>query len=113
MTHSKFYQGSLDTIIFKLLEGEEKMYGYQIAQEIKKLTAGDFDITEGALYPALHRLEKAGSLSTELVNVNNRLRKYYKLTSAGEQQKNQRLAEIKKVMHTLDSILFPIPKLES
>src|SRR5699024_954858 len=97
----------------KLLEDGEKMYGYQIAQEIKNLTKGDFNITEGALYPALHRLEKNGYLTTELVNVNNRLRKYYKLTSEGKNQKVQSLKEIKKVIQTLDTILFPTPKLHS
>lgn len=113
MTNTKFYKGSLDTIIFKLLEDNEKMYGYQIAQEIKSLTKGDFNITEGALYPALHRLEKNGHLTTELVNVNNRLRKYYELTSDGKKQKDQSLKEIKKVIQTLNTILFPTPKLHS
>lgn len=113
MNYSKLYKGSLDTIILKLLEDEEKMYGYQIAQKIKELTDGDFNITEGALYPALHRLEKKEILTSELQNVNNRLRKYYKLTSKGEKQKAQSLKEMKKVIKTLDTILFPILKLNT
>lgn len=113
MNHSKFYKGSLDTIILKLLEDDEKMYGYQIAQKIKTLTEGDFNITEGALYPALHRLEEKGMLTAELINVKNRIRKYYKLTSKGKKKKVQNLKEIKRALQTLDTILFPIPKIHS
>jgi DNA-binding PadR family transcriptional regulator len=44
---------------------------------------GELNITEGALYPALHKLEAEGILDVEIEKVDNRMRKYYKLTEAG------------------------------
>ena len=80
MGNQKLYKGSLQTIILKLLESNDKMYGYEITQKVKELTKGELQITEGALYPALHKLEADGLLDVEVAKVGNRLRKYYKLT---------------------------------
>ena len=44
------YKGSLQTIILKLLQGKEKMYGYEITQKVKELTKRELNITEGAFY---------------------------------------------------------------
>ena len=60
MANQKLYKGSLQTIILKLLENQEKMYGYEITQKVKDITQGALTITEGALYPALHKLEAEG-----------------------------------------------------
>ena len=71
MSSSKLYQGSLKSIVLKLLSNHEKMYGYEITQKVKELTKGKLVITEGALYPALHKLEALGFLDVELVKVDN------------------------------------------
>ena len=63
MGNQKLYKGSLQTIILKLLETNDKMYGYEITQHVKALTNGELKITEGALYPALHKLEAEGLLA--------------------------------------------------
>ena len=60
MKNSQLYKGSLNTIIMKLLEENGKMYGYEITQKVKAITQGELNITEGALYPALHKLEAEG-----------------------------------------------------
>ena len=52
--NQKLYKGSLNTIILKLLGEKDKMYGYEITQKVKQITDGELNITEGALYPALH-----------------------------------------------------------
>jgi DNA-binding PadR family transcriptional regulator len=57
MKNSQLYKGSLNTIIMKLLE--EKRYGYEITQ--KSDYCHELNITEGALYPALHKLEAEGT----------------------------------------------------
>ena len=57
MKKSQLYKGSLNTIIMKLLEENGRMYGYEITQKVKELTIGELTITEGALYPSLHKLE--------------------------------------------------------
>src|SRR5690606_20484004 len=76
----QLYKGSLNTIIMKLLEQNGKMYGYEITQKVKEITDGEMNITEGALYPALHKMEAEGFLDVEMDRVDGRIRKYYKLT---------------------------------
>ncbi len=57
MKNSQLYKGSLTTIVMKLLEENGRMYGYEITQKVKEITKGELKITEGALYPALHKLK--------------------------------------------------------
>lgn len=104
---SKLYKGSLTTIILKLLEGENKMYGYEITQKVKVLTAGQLNITEGALYPALHKLEAEGLLEVEVAKVDNRLRKYYKITEQGEKETVNRLQELEDFVRSMQQLLNP------
>lgn len=82
-------QGTLDTLILKSLT-RGAMHGYAIAEWIYTTSAEALSVEEGALYPALHRLELRGLLSSEWdVSANNRRAKYYRLTAAGR----KRLAE--------------------
>lgn len=107
MANQKLYKGSLRTIILKLLEENDKMYGYEITQKVKELTKGNLTITEGALYPALHKLEGEGLLEVEVSKVDNRLRKYYKLTQKGEQESAFRLQELTEFMNTMQHLINP------
>ena len=54
MKNAQLYKGSLTTIILKLLNENDKMYGYEITQKVKEITKGELILTEGALYPSLH-----------------------------------------------------------
>lgn len=106
-------KGSLSVIILKLLESRERMYGYEIMQQVKALTAGGVAITEGALYPALHKLEAEGLLTTETEVVDGRARKYYSLTKTGKTEAVNRVDELMAFMQHLQTILsptFPAPK---
>lgn len=107
MANSKLYKGSLNTIILKLLEEGGKMYGYEITQKVKALTKGELHITEGALYPALHKLEALGLLDVEVAKVDNRLRKYYRLTEQGEKETLSRLAELEEFIRSMEQLLNP------
>jgi len=107
MGNSKLYKGSLNTIILKLLEGTDKMYGYEITQKVKELTKGELNITEGALYPALHKLEAEGLLDVEMAKVDNRVRKYYKLTESGEKETVNRLSELEEYIRNMQTLLNP------
>ena len=107
MSNSKLYKGSLNTIILKLLEESEKMYGYEITQKVKEITKGELNITEGALYPALHKLEAEGLLDVEMQKVDNRLRKYYKLTDKGNKETVIRLSELEQYIRTMQAIINP------
>jgi len=111
MSNSKLYKGSLSTIILKLLSKEDKMYGYEITQRVKELTKGELKITEGALYPALHKLEADGLLEVEMQKVDNRLRKYYKLTQKGTTETVSKLQELERFMETMNGLINPKPSL--
>ena len=107
MGNQKLYKGSLQTIILKLLESNDKMYGYEITQKVKELTKGELQITEGALYPALHKLEADGLLDVEVSKVENRLRKYYKLTESGSKETVNKLAEMEDFLRTMQHLVNP------
>ena len=107
MANQKLYKGSLQTIILKLLEKQDKMYGYEITQKVKELTKGELKITEGALYPALHKMEAEGLLDVEIVNIGNRMRKYYKLTEQGTKETANKLAELEKFIKTMQQLVNP------
>lgn len=107
MIDSKLLRGSLDTIILKLLDENCEMYGYEITQKVKELTLGEIKITEGALYPALHRLEGKGILTTEVRSVGNRMRKYYRLTETGKTEVATQLNAMSDFLHSLNLILNP------
>ena len=76
-------QGTLDMLILKALT-RGAMHGYGIVEFIQQSSDDVLRVEEGALYPALHRLELRGLLSAEWgVSENNRRAKYYRLTAAG------------------------------
>ncbi|MGD0619910.1 MAG: PadR family transcriptional regulator [Bryobacteraceae bacterium] len=76
-------QGTLDMLILKALARGAK-HGYAVAEWIHRTSEDVLRVEEGALYPALHRLELRGLLGSEWgVSQNNRRAKYYSLTAAG------------------------------
>ncbi len=105
--NAKLFRGSLDTIIIKLLSDQNEMYGYEITQRVKELTSGEFKITEGALYPALHRLEAKGLLETSSRSIGNRIRKYYRLTESGETEVSSILFEMDQFIQTMQLLMNP------
>ncbi|MFA5556430.1 MAG: PadR family transcriptional regulator [Flavobacteriaceae bacterium] len=107
MKNSQLYKGSLNTIIMKLLEENGRMYGYEITQKVKLLTQGELNITEGALYPALHKLETEGWLDVEIEKVDNRLRKYYKLTESGQKETVNLLEELEAFIRNMQTLVKP------
>ncbi len=81
------------------------MYGYEITQKVKELSMGRILLTEGALYPALHKLEAEGLLQTETVLMGKRVRKYYTITPIGKSLVKERVAEFRDFIKTMSSVL--------
>ena len=81
------------------------MYGYEITQLVKELSDGRILVTEGALYPTLHRLEADGLLKTEVVNIGKRIRKYYSLTADGKTLARERVNEFVDFIKTMSVVL--------
>src|SRR5688500_1390617 len=100
-------KGTLQPIILKLLEENRRMYGYEITQKVKELTQGKIEITEGALYPSLHKLEAEGILQTEEEYIGKRLRKYYSLTQKGDSVVAQKVKELTDFITTMHILLKP------
>jgi len=79
-------QGTLDMLVLKTL-ARGAMHGYGITEFIQSTSNDVLRVEEGALYPALHRLELRGLLASEWgVSENHRRAKYYRLTAAGRKQ---------------------------
>jgi PadR family transcriptional regulator, regulatory protein PadR len=79
-------QGTLDLLILKALTTGE-LHGLGVSRRIQQMTDGTFSVQPGSLFPALHRLEDAGWLtSTWQSSENNRRAKFYALTKAGRKQ---------------------------
>jgi len=79
-------QGTLDLLILRAL-GPGELHGLAISRRIEQITRGAFVVKPGSLFPALHRMEESGWLSSSWGNSeNNRRAKFYALTKAGRGQ---------------------------
>ncbi len=79
-------QGTLDVLILKALTWGPR-HGYAVARWIGEITDDELQIEEGALYTALHRLEKRGWVESEWgLSENNRRARFYQMTSVGRRQ---------------------------
>jgi len=86
MASTHLLQGTLDLLILKSLALGE-LHGLGISRRIAQMTGGTFDVKPGSLFPALHRLEEAGALtSSRGESENNRRAKFYQLTRTGQRQ---------------------------
>ena len=105
MQSTELLKGTLQTIILNLLSNTERMYGYEITQHVNELSDGKLVLTEGALYPTLHKLEAEGLVTTEKVALGKRIRKYYKLTREGNSIVKIKLREFREFVHIMNQIL--------
>ena len=106
MYSKELLKGTLYTIVLKLLSERERMYGYEIYQEVKELSDGKILLKDGSLYPALQKMALDGLLSFKEENVGGRVRKYYYLTKRGHKEKNLHIEELKNFIATLHKIVF-------
>ena len=82
-------QGTLDLLLLKIL-ALEPLHGWAISRRLKTLSADVLQVSEGSLYPALHKLEQEGWISAEWKQTeNNRRAKFYSLTRLGRKQLRQ------------------------
>ena len=85
-TELDLLQGTLDLLVLKTLTWGP-VHGYAVARWIRETTRDELQVEEGALYTALHRMEKRRWIAAEWgVSENNRKARYYKLTAVGRRQ---------------------------
>lgn len=104
MYSSQLLKGTFQTIILKVLSEADKMYGYEITQKVKTLSNNEITVTEGSLYPILHKMEEMGWVTAERVTVGNRTRRYYALTESGSVNMSQKIAEFERFLMTMKNI---------
>lgn len=105
MHSSELLKGTLQTIVLKILADHGQMYGYEITQRVKELSDGSILLTEGALYPTLHKMEAEGLLNTETVLIGKRVRKYYSLTRSGKSVVQEKIKEFTAFVKTMSALL--------
>lgn len=76
-------KGHLDLLLLAIIE-DGPSHGYAVIEELRRRTDGALDLPEGTIYPALHRLERAGLLVSGWTEVNGRRRRSYSLTPSGK-----------------------------
>jgi len=90
---SKFLTGSVEMLILQIAQSGPT-YGYEIAQQAMKRSDGYFDLKEGSLYPALHRMERRGLLEAFWEDKETgRRRKFYRITAEGKKALDEERAE--------------------
>ncbi|MBZ5498904.1 MAG: PadR family transcriptional regulator [Acidobacteriia bacterium] len=98
-------QGTLDLLILKTI-ALEPMHGWGIAQRIRLVSKDVLQVNQGALYPALHRLEQQGWIAAKWgASENNRRAKYYSVTPAGRKYLNQERANWDRLSTAIDLVL--------
>jgi PadR family transcriptional regulator PadR len=109
MAGSDLYVGTLDVLILKSLSWGP-MHGYGIGRWIRQTTEDGLTVQEGALYPALHRLQRRGWLEEEWgVTETGREAKYYRLTPAGRRQLRHEVARWRAYARAVSTALDAAP----
>jgi transcriptional regulator len=96
-------KGHLDLLLLAALESQPA-HGYAIAETVRERSRQTFDLAEGTLYPALHRLQRGGLLSSRWTEQSGRRRRVYQLTAKGQQALAKRRGdwrEFARAMHAV------------
>jgi PadR family transcriptional regulator, regulatory protein PadR len=101
---SKLLSGTVELLILEVISAGPT-YGYEITQEVISRSNGYFELTEGSLYPALHRLERQKLLASEWQEADGRRRKYYRLTAAGRKSHAAKKAEWERFSKGVQGVL--------
>ncbi|HLG55195.1 MAG TPA: PadR family transcriptional regulator [Vicinamibacterales bacterium] len=97
-------KGHLDLLLLAAVQ-PQPTHGYAIAETLRARSDGAFDLPEGTLYPALHRLERAGLLASRWSEVNGRRRRIYQLTPKGRRALVQQHGEWRDFARAVHSVV--------
>jgi len=106
MQSSQLLKGTFQTIILNTLAQEGRMYGYEITQKVKAMSNDEIVVTEGSLYPILHKLEEQGWVMADRVSIGNRTRRYYELTKSGMAEVQQKVDEFERFVTIVRQVLY-------
>ena len=104
-SNTALLQGTLDVLILKVL-ALEPIHGLGISRRIAQVTGGTFQVKPGSLFPALHRMEESGWLSSTWGDSeNNRRAKFYRLTKTGRRQLKEEAGQWARIARAMASAL--------
>ena len=102
-------QGTLDLLILKIL-ALDALHGWAISQRLKQISGDVLQVSDGSLYPALHKLEQEGWITAEWrPSANNRRAKFYSLTRIGKQQLQKETASWQRLSEAI-TIVVALPE---
>ncbi len=101
-------KGHLDTLLLATLEAQPR-HGYAVIEMLRAGSAGRFDLPTGTVYPALHRLERAGLIDGTWSVVEGRRRRTYRLTPAGRAHLVAERETWRDFAHAVTAVLEPCP----
>jgi DNA-binding PadR family transcriptional regulator len=96
--------GQLDSLLLATV-AEDPAHGYAILQRLKLRSAGTFDLAEGTIYPALHRLERDGLLASSWSSESGRRRRIYRVTRAGRSSLTSRRRDWAHFAQAVEAVL--------
>ncbi len=105
-TAKDLIKGHLDALLLAILE-RGPLHGYALIAALGERSGGAFDLPEGAVYPALHRLERGGLLSSRWTVVAGRRRRVYALTAAGSASLAERRGVWRRFASAIGAVLQP------
>ena len=102
---SRFLNGSLEMLVLQIAN-EGPTYGYEITQQVMRRSGGYFELKEGSLYPALHRMERRGLLESFWEDKETgRRRKFYRITVAGTKSLAEQRASWQEFVTSVNGVL--------
>ncbi len=102
-------RGHLDLLILAIL-GAGPAHGYGVIQSLAQRSGGDFDMPEGTVYPALHRLEASGLIASDWDAASGRKRRLYRLTDDGAQALTDKQNEWRRFSGAVQGVLTWTPQ---
>ena len=101
-------KGHLDLLLLAVL-ADGPAHGYAVIEALRSRSSGTFDLPEGTIYPALHRLERRGLVAAkwEMAKDRNREFKYYRLTPAGKKQLASEESKWKQMAGAIARVMWP------
>jgi DNA-binding PadR family transcriptional regulator len=101
-------KGHLDPLVLAILE-EGPAHGYAVIEALRARSQGAFDLPEGTIYPALHRLERAGAITSTREVAGGRERRVYRLSANGRRALKERRASWSAFSSAIDLVLGSAP----
>lgn len=101
-------KGHLDLLLLAVLADAGSAHGYAVITALRERSKGAFDLPEGTVYPALHRLERAGLVASRWEQAAPRRRRVYQLTRDGQLAQTAKQSEWRSFVNSVQAVIGPV-----